>query len=176
MNLRPLLCAALLLVTPALARQSAAPSAPAQPGTQAAQQPASELSNLQVECTPASAASQLIGKHACIAGKVYRVTVRKSGNTHLSLCPTRKCSFQAVISGRSRASVGDLSYLRGKLVAVVGDVTQTRGGRPIIAVKDREQIRVAASAPPPEFDAAQARPTINGRTIPPFTKHDHSWK
>jgi hypothetical protein len=176
MNLRSLLCAALLLVTPALARQSAAPVAPAQSTSEGAQQASSGLTNLQVECTPASGATQLIGKHACIAGKVYRITVRKSGNTHLWLCPSGKCSFQAVVYGRSRASVGDLSYLRGKFVAVLGDVSQSRGGRPIIAVNDREQIRVAAGEPPPEFDTAQARPTIHGKAIQPFAKYDHSWK
>jgi len=165
------LCVALLLVIPALARKSAAPTAPAQ----TAQKPDSPPRDIQVECTSASSATQLIGKHGCVAGKVFRVTVRKSGNTHLSLCPSRKCSFQAVVSGRNRASVGDLSYLRGKFVAVLGDVTQSRGGHPIIAVNDREQIRVAAGDPPPEFDAAQARPATNGRTTSPFGKSNRAW-
>jgi hypothetical protein len=46
----------------------------------------------------------------------------------------------------------------------------------MIAVKDREQIRVAAGDTPPEFDAAQARPAINGKAVLPFGKHDRAWK
>ncbi len=174
MNFHSLLCVALLLVTPALAWQSATPSAPTQSPAQPAQKPNSQLRQFQVECTPASRASELIGNRGCVAGKVFRVTVRKSGNTHLSLCPSRKCSFQAVVSGRDRSGVGDLSYLRGKVIAVLGDVTESRGGHPVIAVKEREQIRVAAGDPPPEFDAAQTRPVTNGRTTS-FTKHNRAW-
>ncbi len=116
----------------------------------------------------------MIGKHGCVAGKVFRVTVRKSGNTHLSLCPSRKCSFQAVVSKRDRASVGDLAYLRDRYVAVLGDVTLSRSGHPIIAVNDREQIRVAAGDPPPEFDAAQSKPASHGRPSS-FGKGDRAW-
>ncbi len=163
MNLRWLMCVALLLITPALAQQSATPTTTAQPPAQSAQKADSQLRGLQVECTPASHASVLIGNHGCVAGKVFRVTVRKSGNTHLSLCPNNKCSFQAVISKRSRGNVGDLSYLRGKVIAVMGDVTESRGGHPVILVKDREQIRVAAGDPPPEFDAVQSKPFATGK-------------
>lgn len=173
MNLRCLLCVALVLITPALAQQSATPTATAQP-PQTAQKANSQLRELQVECTPASRASELIGNHGCVAGKVFRVTIRKSGNTHLSLCPGRKCSFQAVVTKHDRGNVGDLSYLRGKVVAVQGDVTESRGGHPVIAVKEREQIRVAAGDPPPEFDAAQARPATNGKPSS-FSKHNRAW-
>ncbi len=151
MNVRPLLCTAMLLIAPAVAQQSATP-------TVAEQQPDSQLRELHVECTPASHAMELIGSHGCVAGKVFRVTVHKSGNTHLSLCPSHKCSFQAVISKRSRSKVGDLSYLRGRIIAVQGDVTESRGGHPVILVKDREQVRVAAGDPPPELDAAESKP------------------
>jgi hypothetical protein len=89
---------------------------------------------------------------------VFRVTTRKTGNTHLALCPSRgKCSFQAVVFARDRGKVGDLTYLRGKLVAVIGDVVEYRD-HPEIVVRAPEQLRVAASDPSPEFDAAQARP------------------
>lgn len=170
MNFRSLLFAALLLVTPAFARQSAAPTAPAQ----SAAKSNSQLRDLQVECTPASRASDLVGSHGCVAGKVFRVTIRNSGNTHLSLCPSHKCSFQAVISKHDRGNIGDLSYLRGKVIAVQGDVTESRGGHPIIAIKNREQIRVAAGEPPTEFDAAQARPATDGKTLP-FSKRNRAW-
>jgi hypothetical protein len=171
-NLRRLLCAALLLAASVVAGQSAAPTTPAQT---AAQKPDGPLRELQVECTPASGAAQLIGKHGCVAGRVFRVTVHKGGNTHVSLCPARKCSFLAVVSGHDRARVGDLYYLRGKVIAVLGDVTESGSGHPIITVTAREQIRVAAGNPPPEFDAAQARPATNGRTVAPFGKNNRAW-
>ncbi len=174
MNLRCLLCAALLLITPALARQSATPSTTAQPPAQPASKSNSQSRELQIECTPAWRASELIGNHGCVAGKVFRVTIRKSGNTHLSLCPGRKCSFQAVISKHDRGNVGDLSYLRGRVIAVLGDVTQSRGGHPVIVVKAREQIRVTAGDPPPEFDAAQAKPATNGK-VTSFSKRNRAW-
>jgi len=181
-SLRRLLCAALLLASPIVAGQSVA--AMAQTATQTSEQsteqtttqkPDGSFRDLQVECTPASGAAQMIGKHGCVAGRVFRVTIRKSGNTHVSLCPARKCSFQAVVSGHSRAKVGDLSYLRGKVVAVLGDVTESRSGHPIIVVKDREQIRVAAGNPPLEFDAAQAKPFGNGKAASAFGKNNRAW-
>jgi hypothetical protein len=162
-NLRPFLCVALLFAVPVLAQQSASPAAPPEPIAQPAPNPGSSasgssVSKLRIECTPASSASDLIGKHGCVAGRVFRVTTRKSGNSHLYLCPSRsKCSFQAVAHARDRRKVGDLTYLRGKLIAVVGDVVDYRG-HPEIVVKDIEQIRVAAGDPSPEFDAAQAKP------------------
>ncbi len=176
MTLRFLISAALLLIIPAFAQQGAQPNAPpavpAQPTAQPAQNPDSPAPQLQIVCTSASHASELIGKNGCVAGKVFRITIRKTGNTHLSLCPNRKCSFQAVVSAHNRAKVGDLSYLRGKVVAIVGDVRLSRAGRPVIAIKDRQQIRVAADDSPPEFDAAQPKPIGTGQRV---SKHGSAW-
>ncbi len=44
----------------------------------------------------------------------------------------------------------------------------------MIIVRAREQIRVAAGDPPPEFDAAQAKPTTNGKTSS-FSKRNRAW-
>jgi len=164
-RLRSLLCVALLLAVPALAQQSASPAVPPEalapkPGSTASTSTVSgsTINKTRIECAPASRASDLIGKHGCVAGRVFRVTTRKTGNSHLYLCPSRsKCSFQAVAFTRDRSKVGDLTYLHGKLIAVVGDVVDYRG-HPEIVVKDIEQIRVAAGDPSPEFDAAQAKP------------------
>jgi len=135
-------CAALLLAAPA---------------AQAAGSQASDADELKVECVPASRASELIGQHGCVAGKVFRVTTSKNGNQHISLCPPKgPCSFHAAISSRDRNNVGDISYLRGKIVALVGDVTDFRG-HPRIVLKSREQIHVTAGNPPPEFDASRSR-------------------
>lgn len=167
MSLRLLLCVALLLAIPALAQPSATPATPAQP----AAQPDSPVRQLRVECKPAERASELIGKHGCVAGKVSRVTTLKSGDTHIFLCPSRSdCSFHAVAFARDRDKVGDLTYLHGKLIAIIGDVTEYRG-HPEIVVKDAEQLRVAAVNPPPKFDAAQERP---GKGVP-AGKRGRAW-
>ena len=123
---------------------------------------------MRVECTPASRASELTGKHGCVAGRVFRVTTTKRGDTHLSLCPGRSrggatCSFHVVAKARDSGSVGDLGYLRGKIVAVVGDVTEYRD-HPEIIVRDKEQLQVAAGEAPQEYDVTQRRP--GGRGIP----------
>jgi hypothetical protein len=186
MKLRSLLCTALLLAIPGMAQPGTAQAASEPPATVqpaatvepiSAQpsrvQPAgvtdAALPSLHVDCTPASRASELTGKHGCVAGRVFRVTTTKRGDTHLSLCPGGRsrggatCSFHVVAKARDTGSVGDLAYLRGKIVAVVGDVTEFRG-HPEIVVRDKEQLQVAAGEAPQEFDASQRRP--GGRGIP----------
>jgi hypothetical protein len=165
--LRGLLCASLLLAIPALAQPDPAQAASAQPAASAD----ATLPEMRVECTPASRASELIGKHGCVAGRVFSVTSTRRGDSHLSLCPSHKCSFKAVTLARDRRSVGNLSYLRGKIVAVVGDVTEYRG-HPRIIVRERQQLQVAASEAPPEFDAAQPRPAGKGF---PGGKRGRAW-
>ncbi len=168
MKLRGLLGTVLLLAIPAVAQPDALqaasePLAIVQPAADTAAAPP-----LQVDCAPASQASALTGKHGCVAGRVFLITTTKRGDTHLSLCPSRKrgganCSFHVIAKARDNGSVGDLAYLRGKIIAVVGDVVDYRG-HPEIIVRDREQLQVAADEAPPEFDAGQRRP--GGRGIP----------
>ena len=126
------------------------------------------LPPLQVDCTPASQASELTGKHGCVAGRVFRITTTKHGDTHLSLCPSRRPRRRQLLvsrdcQGARHGSVGDLAYLHGRIIAVVGDVNDYRG-HPAIIVRDKEQLQVAADEAPPEFDAGQRRP--GGRGIP----------
>jgi hypothetical protein len=190
MMLRGLLCTALLLATSAMAQLGTDQAAAAQPATvspattqSATAQSASDrpaagvqpvadtdayLSPMHVECTPASRASELDGKHGCVAGKVFRITTTKRGDTHLSLCPARshggaECSFRVVARGRDSSSIGDLAYLRGRIIAVVGDVTEFRS-HPQIIIQEKEQLQVAASEAPQDFDASQRRP--GGKGIP----------
>ena len=161
------LAAALLFATCALAQQSAIPAAPVAPIHGAE-------TELKVECLPASRASELIDKHGCVAGKVFRVTSAKSGATHLSLCPPESdCSFHVFIRADDREAVGDLSYLHGRFVAVVGDVTKYRGHAEIV-VKDRQQIRVLASDPPKQFNTDQSKPGSGGQS-PYGSKHGRAW-
>jgi hypothetical protein len=162
---RGLLCAALLLAISALAQpgpaQAASLPASQDSGAQTAT-PGATLQSMRIECTPASRAQELMGTHGCVAGRVFRATTTRRGDTHLSLCPgRRKCSFHAVVLARDRHAVGDLLYLRGKIVAIVGDVTEYRD-HPVIVVRDKQQIQVTAGDTPPEFDAAQPRPMRKG--------------
>ena len=137
----------------------------AAPLAEAVDKQTAAVPELKVECVPASHATELMGQHGCIAGKVYRVTTSKNGNQHISLCKGRSgCSFTAAVSRQDQKKVGDVTYLRGKYVALVGNVTDFRG-HPRIVIKDREQIHVTADNPPSEFDPAQPRAAArNGQT------------
>lgn len=168
MNLRLLISAALLLTSFALAQQSPEPVTPppAKPGAATAQ--------MQVECTPAAHAAGLIGQYGCVAGKVSRVTVGKNGNTHLTICSAHsKCKFQAVVRSHDSSKVGDLSYLRGRIVAVEGDVTEYRGN-PRIAIKRRQQLHIAASDAPSQLEADQNQPAVNAQS-PHGSKRNRAW-
>ena len=171
MSLRGLFGVALLLAIPALAQQSSSPTVPTQPAVQVVPNPSSPVTEIKVECLPASRASELIGKHGCVAGKVFRVTALKNGTTHLSLPPKSDCSFHASVFTDDRETIGDLSYLHGRLVALVGDVTSNHGD-PEIIVHDSKQIHVAAGSPPAEFDAAQAKPSSKST---PGSKRGRAW-
>jgi hypothetical protein len=172
MTLRGVFCVALLLAIPALAQQSSSPAAPAQPAAQVVPDPSSPMTKIKVECLPAARASELIGKHGCVAGKVFRVTALKNGTTHLSLCPPNSdCSFHASVFTGDRETIGDLSYLHGRLVALVGDVTSYHGD-PEIILRDSKQIHVAAGSPPAEFDASQAKPSSKST---PGSKRGRAW-
>ena len=152
-----LLWAALLLAMPALAQPAQDAAVPAQSSAQAAP-PDSMLPEIRVQCTAAAKASELIGKHGCVSGRVFQVVTSRGGATHVSLCPRRsKCSFHAVALARDRGAVGDLSLLGGKIVAVVGQITQYRS-HPQILVRDRQQIQVAAGNPPLPSDIDAANP------------------
>ena len=174
---RGLLCFLVLAGVCALAQEGApqTESSTEAPPTAAG---AEQLQQLQVECTPASQAATLIGKHGCVAGKVFRVTTTKQGAIHLSLCPGHSdCSFHAVTLPRDRGKMDDLALLHGKLVAVVGDVRAYRG-HPVIVVRQRDQLQVAADDAT-DFDAAEPRP-IRGKNNPtpiplPGLKHERGW-
>ena len=161
---------ALLVTVPAFAQQDSVPARDV-PRAEVVSKTEIPVHDMQVECTPASRASELIGSRGCVSGRVFRVTTSKSGATHIALCPRRKCTFQAVVRPRDRNSVGDLSYLQGKFVGVLGGVVEFRG-HPQILINDRQQIRAAAGDPPPEFDAAQPRAS-NGQGL--HGKRERAW-
>lgn len=172
MRAHSILCVALLLTIPALAQQSAKPAVPTQSDARVAPGTQTPPAEITVECLSALRASELIDQHGCVAGKVSSVTALKNGTTHLSLCPPKSdCSFHASVLTGDRETVGDLSYLRGRLIAVVGDVTTNRGD-PEIVIHRREQIHVAAGSPPPEFDAERAKPSSKA---PLGNKRGRAW-
>ena len=173
---RGLLCAALLLAGPALpaAAQAAAQSGetPEQADTGAAAESGSSApsSSLRIECATPSRASTLIGKHGCVAGKVLRVVTTHRGHTRIYFCPHNQCSFHATVYAEDAEDVGNLSHLRGRVVVLVGDVTEFHGA-PQIVIEDKEQIKVMAGDAPQEFDAAQHRPIKRGRR----TRTERAW-
>lgn len=173
MILPGLLCAFLLLAAYAPAAQRAEQAAGPPPGAMdsAAQPP------MDVECIPATRAGELLGKHGCIAGRVTRVTTLHSGALQLSLCPPhKKCAFHAVVPApdvHSMGDLGDMRMLRGKIVALVGDVSEYHG-HPQLLLRERQQLRIAADYSP-EFDSAQSMPAKDRKfTIPGF-HNERSW-
>jgi hypothetical protein len=166
-SLRWLLSTALLL---ALLPTHAQQSAPVPIQTQESSHSKPVAKEVQVQCLPASRASELMDKHGCIAGRVFRVTSSKSGNTRIALCPNRNaCKFHAVVFSRDRDNFGDLGYLHGRAIAILGDITEYRGG-PQIVITSREQIKVVAVNPPPEFDAAKGTPSGKSNFDRPHTR------
>jgi len=150
----------LLCANPAIGQQDGKPAAPADVAPQAPDAGAkaeAPITELRVECVDPSRALELIGKHACIAGRVSRVTSRKNGNTHISFHqPQAEKKFHAIVLAEDRNKVGDLSYLHGRVVVFLGDISKHRG-QPELIVKDREQLRVMAGNSPAEFDASHSK-------------------
>jgi hypothetical protein len=169
---------ALLLVLP-LCAQSAPPSGgqPSPQSSAAPQQaaPAPEFVPLdppaqtargkrqppvKLECAAAWDAEKLANQQGCVAGRVYRIVEGKTGIVRLGLCPPHsKCNFQAVVHARDRDRVGNLSYLRGRYIAVTGVISIPRGN-PQIRIRQREQLHIAGSDAPSGFDADRGTPPI----------------
>jgi hypothetical protein len=115
-----------------------------------------------LECAPAAQAAALANQQGCVAGRVYRITEGKTGVVRLGLCAPRTpdCDFQAVIHARDRDHVGNVSYLRGRYIAVTGIITIPRG-HPQIRIREREQLHIAGSDTPTAFDADKAVAPLN---------------
>jgi hypothetical protein len=175
---RGLLCALVLGACCALAQTGAEQAGDKNETTDTPPLTAEQLQQLRVECTAPSQAATLVGTHACVAGRVYRVTTTRHGAIHLSLCPAHsKCSFHVMTLPRDRGKLDDLAFLQGKIVAVVGNVRLYRG-RPAIELRQREQLQVAADDAI-EYDASAPRP-VRGKNNPtpiplPGLTHQRAW-
>lgn len=94
-------------------------------------------------CVEFTAAEPLVGKSACVSGRILRVFTSRSGNTFLDFCSDyRRCPFASVIFSQDRAKFGDLSQLQGRQVEVRGLVSYYNHRAEII-VHDPKQIRQA---------------------------------
>jgi hypothetical protein len=92
-------------------------------------------------CVEFKAAEPLVGKPACISGRIVRVFTSRSGNTFLDFCADyRSCPFASVVFSEDRAQFGDLGQLQGRQVEIRGLVTYYNHRAEII-VHDPKQIR-----------------------------------
>ena len=155
---RSLLCAALLLAGPTVPFAEQAATTPENPSQTRsdddAEQKDAGLSPregtaeetappLRMDCTPAPRAHTLVGKYGCVSGKLDRIVVTRKGNIRLYLCPKGHCPFHATVYAEDVEKVGSLLHLRGRLVAIDGDVGLYHGV-PEIKVTDRDQISAVA--------------------------------
>jgi hypothetical protein len=93
-------------------------------------------------CSSYQDAAALVGKDACITGRVLNVVTSKAGNTYLDFCQDyRTCPFSSVIFKEDRGRFGDLQYLQGRFVELRGLVS-TYKERPQIIVRAPEQIKL----------------------------------
>ena len=97
----------------------------------------------RLDCAPAARAHTLVGKYGCVAGRVSRIVYTNKGNVRLYLCPKDQCPFHATVYADDVEKVGNLLKLRGRFVAIDGDVALYHGV-PEIKVTDRDQISVTA--------------------------------
>ena len=93
----------------------------------------------RMDCAPAARAHTLVGKYGCVSGQVDRIVFTRKGNIRLYLCPKDRCPFHATVYAEDAKKVGSLLHLRGRLVAIDGDVALYHGV-PEIKITDRDQI------------------------------------
>ena len=94
-------------------------------------------------CVPFAEAGPLVGKTACVSGRVLKVFTSKPGNTFLDFCQDYKtCPFMSVIFSQDREKFGDLGQLQGRRVEIRGLVSYYQSRAEII-VRDPGQIQVA---------------------------------
>lgn len=93
-------------------------------------------------CVDFSEAESLVGKSACISGRVLRVYTSRAGNTFLDFCPDyRNCPFASVVFSEDREKFGDLHELRGRRVELRGLVSFYQERAEII-IREPQQLHV----------------------------------
>lgn len=95
-----------------------------------------------IPCVQYTEANALVGKPACVTGRVLKVFTSKAGNTYLDFCEDyRACPFSSVIFSQDRTKFGDLSVLQGQFVEIRGLVSYYKD-RPQIIIRAPEQLKL----------------------------------
>ena len=98
--------------------------------------------NPEGPCVSIDEAGTLVGKSACITGRVLKVFASKAGNTFLDFCQDyRTCPFTSVVFSQDRAKFGELGQLQGRRVEIRGLVSFYQNRAEII-IRDPAQVRV----------------------------------
>ncbi len=109
------------------------------------------------DCAPFSNAKNLVGKEACVVGRVLNVTESRAGNVFLNFCRDYKeCGFSAVALKKSNSQLGDLHDLEGKFVELRGPIKSYRG-EPEIELTSRDQLKIADDKARMPSEVAKAR-------------------
>jgi hypothetical protein len=93
-------------------------------------------------CADYKNAKQLLGKDACIVGRVVHVSESQTGNVYVNFCTDyRNCEFSAVALRKNGGFAGDLHDLEGKVVEFRGKITSYKGQAEIL-LTSRDQLRI----------------------------------
>jgi hypothetical protein len=104
--------------------------------------PSSVPSAADSPCVQYTAANSLVGRPACVTGRVLKVFTSKSGNTYFDFCEDyRACPFSSVIFSQDRPKFGDLTTLQGQFVEIRGLVSYYKD-RPQIIIRAAEQVKL----------------------------------
>jgi len=95
-------------------------------------------------CVSFEKAKELVGKEACIVGRVTQVGESRAGNVFVNFCKDyRNCAFSAVaLHAGDSDELGDLRDLEGKILEMRGTIKLYKG-QPEMELKSRAQLRLA---------------------------------
>jgi hypothetical protein len=94
-------------------------------------------------CVDFRDAARIAGQSGCVAGRVLRVYISRSGSTFLDFCSDyRNCPFTSVIFSSDKGKFGNLQSLAGQRIEIHGEITSYQG-KPEIILRDPGQIRKA---------------------------------
>jgi exonuclease VII large subunit len=110
------------------------------------------------ECLPIEAATDHIGRNACVTGKVERIAQTQSGTVFLDFCADyRACPFTVVVFRKNLRDVGDLRVLEGQQINIHGKI-KDYNGRAEIVLEDARQLKgllIKLPPAPKNFDVQQ---------------------
>ena len=129
------------------------------------------------DCVSFTEASNHIGKHRCVTGKVWDVKDGNNGVTFLDFCEDyRVCPFTVVVSPGNLKDVGDVRELKGKTVQISGEV-KSYDDRAEIVLSDYKQLKGEGAHIPPlpkGYDVEKKGHFSAGKFKPPKAKRRHA--